>query len=64
MTIEKLENKICLYRGIAEKDIKRDPILKADSENPKLYGYAKRLKCNGYDDKYVQYKQLKEHNLL
>jgi len=60
MTIEK----ICTYKGIAERDIKRNPVSGDIKENLKIYGYSKCLKCNGFDNNCNHYKSLKELRLL
>jgi hypothetical protein len=64
MTPENLKNKICPYVDIAKKDIIRDPSLEGDSENPKLYGYAKCLKCNGFNNKCEYYNELIKLKLI
>jgi len=66
MTAEKLDNKICPYKCVAERDIKICPMPKEDFENPKIYGYSNCLKCNGlgFDNKCDFYRELKKFNLI
>jgi hypothetical protein len=64
MTTEKLEKKICTFKGIAKNDIKRDPICAIIKDDPKIYGYSNCLKCNGFNDNCLFYEQLKKFKLI
>ena len=59
-----LQNKICPYVKIAKRDLEIDPALREDKENPKLYGYAKCLKCDGFDKSCDYYNQLIKLKLI
>jgi len=59
-----IDNKICPYKAIAENDSKKCLIPEEDKNNEKIYGYCKCLKCPGYNDNCLNYKQLRENNLI
>ena len=61
---ETIENKVCPYKGVAERDVKRCSISKEDLENPKIYGYSDCLKCNGFKNKCDFYNELKKLKLI